>query len=337
MASNVENVEKEFLEVASQAVLEEEEEPFAKLKNAAKIFLKNVEGFYEENSQLTNAISAKSNIQKIYAQMKNSEQETQRLVLETFSFEEAVNEFLNRNIYLTFVKDDGSILFFEKESVKEIYGNVTRNKGRGGFRKIKESLPQANLEKSLQTLINDSIQEYSSVYTTALERYRDKKNGKRFYWIREKSNRRKYTKKISDEGRIAEGYAESVLNQHFQKNNDIEKNLSILENYIKKDFIFGFLKGDIILKETSGLPSVSVQFAVKKENASTEKIGPALAFAYNILQISSLTSSFLWDSENNTYTKAFKTLSTWTNLNKSAKKVIQNLEEEAKKEIISSI
>lgn len=336
MASNEKIVEKEFSEAASQALLEEEEEPFIKLKSAAKIFLENVKGFYEEKSQLTNAISAKRNIQEIYAQMKASEQETQRLLLETLSFEEAVNEFLNRKIHLTFVKDNGEIVFFEKESVKEIYGNVSKNKGRGNFKKIRKDLPQANLEKSLQTLINNSIQEYSSVYTTAIDRYNEEKNDKRFYW-KETNNRRHYTKKINNRGDIAEGYVESVVNQHFQKNNDIERNLSILKNYIKKDNIAGFLKGDVIFKETGGLPSVSIQFAVKKENASTEKVGPALTFAYNILQINSLTSNFLWDSENNTYTEAFKILSNSRSLNRGAKKVIQSLEEEMKKEIISSI
>ena len=336
MASNIEIVKKEVSEVASQALLEEEEDPFTKLKSAAKIFLENVEGFYEENSQLTNAISASSNIQKIYAQMKNSEQETQRLVLEMFSFEEAVNEFLNRNIYLTFVNKDGNILFFEKDSVKEIYGDVHKNRGRGTFRKIKEDLPQANLEKSLQTLINDSIKEYSPVYTTAIERYEDKKNSSRFYW-RDKRNARHYTQKISDKGRIAEGYVDSIVNQYFQKNNDIEKNLFILKNYIEKDFVFGILKGDIVLKKTSGLPSVSIQFAVKKENANTEMIGPALTFAYNILQIRSLTSSFLWDSKKNTYTKAFETLARQKSLNKGAKKIIQDLEEKVKEEIISNL
>lgn len=336
MASNEEIVKEEVLEKTTQAVSAAEEEPFTKLKSAAKIFLKNVEGFYEENSQLTNAISAKSNIQKIYAQMKNSEQETQRLVLEALSFEEAVNEFLNRNIYLTFVKENGEILFFEKESVKEIYGKVKKGEGRGKFREIKEGLSQANLEKNFQTLINDSIQEYSSVYTTAIERYNEKKYKYHFYWYKGK-NCLQWSKQIRDRGRIAESYVESVVNQYFQKNNDEEENLSILNNYIDVNFTFGILKGDVLLKETSGLPSVSVQFAVKKEDANTEKIGPALAFAYNILQISSLTANSLWDSENNTYTQAFKTLSNWPSLTKGAKKVIRSLEEEAKKEIVSSI
>lgn len=302
---------------------------FAGLQKAAIDFLTKVEiisDVYErgvKNSQIKNKLKA------VYEGMRQETSYTQNIVAMAHDFENAVNRFLGRKIYLSYVKEDGTFLFYDEANIGKLYAQATTNRGRGNISQGK--LFDANdLEESLQQSINESIAKRQRVYQSAIQRWEDSKGEsykkKTFYW--QLTSRRGFTDPIATKGIIAEGYANTVINEDPSINNtQLESSLSNLwSRYIKnkKDSIAAAVKGDVVLKtdENSG----RIQFAIKEGSFSTAMVGQYVNLAYNIQRLKPLTIASL---EAN--------LPQLVKLTKATEKIVKSLNEEVEEATNSTI
>lgn len=261
---------------------------FKALKNAAKDFLDKVytlSDLYEKGLEQN---KIKKKLQLIYLAMRQETSYTRNFLAYAHDFEKAVNNFLGRKIYLTYIKDDGTFIFYDEANIGKLYQEATANKGRGNISK-KKIFDANDLEEDLKKAIEKSIKQRYQVYQTAAKRWSDNNtenkkkynpSQKTFYWkIYNNHKITGWTKPIATLGIIAEGYAGAVINEDpYVHNYNIENSLAVLWNaHIQKDSIGGLVKGDIVLGKNG-----NIQFAIKEGSFSTAMIGQYVRLAENI-------------------------------------------------------
>ncbi len=294
--SNKKIVDNVLRTVTAQEVVKIDKGDFEGLKVAAQKYLTSIEIVSDIYKEAISKTKIRHKITAIYSQMRNETEYTREMLKYQHEFENTLNQFLGRVIYLTYVNDDGTVYFYDDANIGKLYATATANRGRGNISKTK--IFDANdLQEDLKDSITESIAKRKNVYQTAIRRYHSNEgdegkmnynpSDRTFYWWSKYHERLGgWTDPIVNEGPIAEGYAGAVINEEPEiNNNDIEHSLEVLwNNYIGKDSIGAALKGDIVYKKNE-----DIQFAVKKGSFSSAMVRQYINLAFNIQRLDRLT------------------------------------------------
>ena len=297
---NIDIVEKSLTSKTAQVLSKEEEQEFLKVQQAAITFLKEIDFLaktflHQSQNQLK---SIKEAIDMFYGYTFDTPF-LQQCFVAVNKFEYIYNAFLGRQIFLTFVDDNGKILFQGHNATTQFYSNLTKSSkgGRGNY----PSNAGANsyirnfnniILDNMRQMVNDATAKRSFVYQKALERsnkpmdYKSNKSLKEVFYWRTSSNTIRFkgwdeeNPKGYNRGHIAETYVDLIINNIDNFNfisSSLEELLEILSNHIELDKTPGALKGDVVFNASNG----TFQFAVKKlGNASTATLGPYIAIAF---------------------------------------------------------
>lgn len=319
-------VREAIVENTLEEIYNSEYEDFQKLKQAAMTYIRQVQEISNLYEQIILKSKLQNKIREIYVRMREETSFTKLMLDYQHTFETSLNDFLGRKIYLTYVNDDGTFYYYDDLNIGKLYQTATKNKGRGNI--SESNIFDANdLEENLQKELKKAADERKKVYTTALERYRKNKveesmdynpSKNTYYWWTVYHRTLRHTDKIVNEGPIAEGYADSVVQQDPNiSNNNIEMSLEHLWlNYIHKDSIGAIEKGDVVLKGTN------LEFAIKKGSFSTAMVRQYIQLAYNISQMDMITKEELKANINQL-----------SKLSKAAVQLVENLRQKTEDEI----
>lgn len=309
----------------SEDIEETNKDDFDTLKDAAEKFLQEMKTLnlkdganYNHQKILNNLIKSaqvesngnlKINEEELtlYTQKKekiSQEKYIQSSLVLAHKFENSLNEYLNRRIFLTYVTEKGEIIAFNEGYTEEIYNEVSGKKGATGsiniskkkIEKYKKEIEDENNNKKdkfisdLNKKIQNIAQRKNKVFTKAIFRWEQNKgntDNRYYYWTINKKNG--ITDIIPNRGYIAEGYADAVINNDIQvTNNKINSSLKRLwEAHIYPESIPAPVKGDIVQKFIKNINQnhTSLQFAIKYGSASTASVSPYIYLANNIIQL----------------------------------------------------
>lgn len=304
MASNENVVTNSIIETVAPDLVEVDYNDFKQLKVAANQFINKVEDMinkvHHTHQLIQNKSSIKNSLTIFYQLMRESTQFTREAVILQHAFETQLNNFLGRKIYLSWVNDEGHILYFDEGNIGRLYANATANRGRGNISasKIKNMMDVNDLTDALQKKLEESEKLRAHVYNLAIMRWSGNESDetiknynpskKTFYWkLIDNHHISGWTKPINTKGVIAEGYAGAVINEDPNVvSSNLEYSLKVLyENHIQKDSIGAAIKGDVVWNEDG-----NIQFAIKEGNFSTAKFGQYLNLAYNTIQINMISA-----------------------------------------------
>lgn len=285
-----------YQDILAEDIWEIDTGDFNALQEKANLFLERVYFLSGIYGTIIKKTKLSDKIQDIYQMMKKEVQYTRDITALAHNFEISLNSFLGRTIYLTYVKQDGSLLFYGDAHIAELYKNVTRNKGRGNISKGK-MFDANDLDENLKRAIANSQKKRYMVYQKAIERWGEKNKNeldkrydpskKTFYWrLMDNHHITGWTSPIATKGIIAEGYAGAVINEDVNiTNSKIEIALQQLWlKHIQADSIGGLVKGDVVLKSNG-----DIQFAIKSGSFSTAMLGQYINLAENIKQLQHIT------------------------------------------------
>ena len=308
--SNQQTVKKSIKEaVTSPATMEVMKGNRDQLKEAAAYFIEKVnqnyemaiqhEGLLEDSSSFTNGR------QILYDYMRQSTNFTREITELQHYFEAQLDNFLGRVIYFTWVdQNSGNILYLDQVETKEVYKKATKDVGSGALTggNVRSTIrshtvngnnidittintsTQSKMEAELKRKLRQSQIKRQYVYLTAISRFKDPRNGDRFWWKPSGQRHRGWSRKFNGTGRIAEGYVNAVVNedpnvQASSEGNALEVSLKFLHDLIEIESIPGIVKGDIVM-DSNG----NIQFAVKTgQGFNAAKFGPAYILATEIL------------------------------------------------------
>ena len=293
--SNESVVEKALIEASAAEISKVEEGNFIQLRQAAQDFIDRVTDIATVTTNVLSASKITTMLTAIYRDMRHVEGYAAQALVLQHAFEERLNSFMGRTIYLTYVNPDGTIYFYDDANIGLLYSQATTNKGRGNISAGK--MFEANdLEDELQARMRASMNQRKEVYVEALRRWSSNDaeatkeydpSAKTFYWrLYDSRHITGWTHPISNKGPIAEGYAGAVINEDGSVTNaNLEWSLKALyENHIQKDSLGGAVRGDVVWDGNG-----NIQFAVKMGSFSTARFGQYLRLAYNITQFHNLT------------------------------------------------
>ena len=288
--------DKSAQEIANNTI-----EDFLKLKEAAKIFINDVQTISDMyKTVLEGSLTIKDEIIRFYKAMSEDNKKTRDTLIAMNKFEEALNAFLGRTIYLTYVTADGYLNYYNDAHIEDIYKTKAYKSSGGRGVGITGLLDSNDLIGDIKQKLKDAEVGKRMVYMTAIERY--KKNDveekmkynpskKTFYWYTNlKRHYLNHTDVISQIGDIAEGYADAVINKDRKvSDKNLESSLGILwYNHITRNTTSAIYEGDLIYNEDG-----NIQFAIKSGQFSTATVGQYYSFARNILNLKFLTKEDL--------------------------------------------
>lgn len=269
---------------------------FKGLQMAAKQFLDQIKilsGIYEtavHQSRLANKIA------QVYKKMELSNNYTKMMLQYQHHFENLLNQFLGKTVYLAYVGAEGEINFYNQTHVGQLYKKAIAQYQGGRGKVFKDKLFDANdLQESLKKDIQESIKIRKPVFLEAQARYyrnEDQAHMKynpsknTFYWWKLRNAQvinklAGWTQPIT-RSRIVEAYVESVINQdeNMGGSNHMETSIGALASHIDVDNIPAAIREDVVYDQNG-----NIQFSVKSADFRTAKIGPYLNLAYSITQI----------------------------------------------------
>ena len=183
-------VENDILSATKEDISEFDKEGFLQFQHASQKFLDDIEIISKEYQGVISKSSIKNKITELYKSMREDSAYTQKMLTCQHEFETALNEFLGRTIYLTYVTEDGSINFYGDINIGELYRQATANRGRGNISASK--MFEANdLQEDIKNSIERSMANKKAVYQAAIARYRRNKGEEHmnydiskntFYW-----------------------------------------------------------------------------------------------------------------------------------------------------------
>lgn len=265
------------------------------LKANAVKFLSSIQKLDLNEAQIAQKIKMYKNMESadadnIYSEISSIIRKNVK-ASETFAaitqFQNDINNFFNRNIYLTIVGDGGQIYFMNEEQEKELLKKGSKNKARINFSFYKNSLsPAATLDELVNNVFieesqRDHIQNVRNIYLTSIERYDEtfnegKKHGSVWKYIYWKTTPRRTYGYTNGRGTIGEAYVLAIFEDEktSKLNGDLESSIeNFYYNYITAaDSRAGAIAGDIANSITD-----KVQFAVK--NAQETKTGKIKGFS----------------------------------------------------------
>lgn len=311
MANDLENVLKKY----SLQIIKKNEQQignFTFLKQAAQSFLTSVKIYNRKYTEVT----LKGKIDLLHNLMETSTPDVKLILKNQHDFEEAVNIFLGRVVFLNYVNSDGTInIYTPAEIGKKVYQKAyKKSKTTAGISsKSMDSIQGLKKYENLRKAVLEASKNKQQVFIEATRRF-DKtnvdENHKRvmhypnwrrtFYWRLYSKNRiTGWTlQSIGNKGHIAEGYADLVINDYEDSvgkiidNTNVQYGLEKLASLIMPNNISGIKKGDIQLNSSDGI----IQFAIKSSTFNTSSIDNDLALALNIKTFQSLSIEALEDN-----------------------------------------
>lgn len=282
------------------------------LKQAAQNFLDNVNKIlkiYEETKEHDLKLFRKGgmSLSDFYVKMNKTTRTLKRLVKQQYIFQKALNDFLDREIILLFVDDNGNFLYGDESLIYNYVSPEYKARGRGNISgSIKKQLMDFPLDipKSFQNIYNNRLKTHKGIYDEAMRRLKTNRRGgeskklhnylkahnllSTFWWERDlsasKLDERYGWSRTTSEGNLGEAYASLVWqNEHHKVFNQYNQ-FAIKEFYDYMvehgiyDNVSGIVKGDVSFL-AQDFSNVAIQFAVKSTNASTGRIGSYLFMA----------------------------------------------------------
>lgn len=163
-------INRDIAGTTAKDIIAADEGDFIKLKAAAKIFLDQIKITSDMYEKASNKKKLREKISVLYSNMREESSYTQNILKHQHNFETALNNFLGRTIYLTYVADEGKINFYGEINIGKIYQEATANRGRGNISEGK-MFDANDLQKSIQEDIERSRINKVRVYQEALSRY----------------------------------------------------------------------------------------------------------------------------------------------------------------------
>ena len=337
MANNEQVVENVIKQQTIQGISQFQQNQFNQLKNAAERYVNKVEQLKNNlrnleriDKQYRNTISG--TIRNISDIMSHNDNLTKIIFEETNIFKEYLNNFLNRQIPLTYISQDGSILALSSYTERQLYSNnLTHNSaGRGRLSNFDEALNSVKIVQSeVQKIINERIAGYKIVFTEAIRR--SSKNEKQmdyspsartYYWRLHDYHITGWSKQMQI-NEIAQQYADVVLNR--TENFGIQEGLKQMSDSFKgHNWTRAIAKGDVDLNIEGQKISLAIKFG---NQFQTEGFRQYCVFAYNILSINYASPK---DIQKNI-------VSLSRGSGKTAQAIIKNLNQKASQLIINEV
>lgn len=295
---------------------------FEKLQRLASSFIENVNIIRTHYQRVDNQSNLTTQLAQIYEAMRYEEGAVNDIIRQQQLFEEGLDKFLGRKIYLSYVYESGKVAFGDDFVLEQLYKEATAQRGRANISESKlteELFDQIKDEKliSIKQQLNDSAGRKQVVYQKALGRYKDSKKYKKdksefintYWWQKQPPDppfEIGWTSKINNIGDIAEAYVDAVVHEQAEdwdaSTETIEYHLYWLwHKYIQRNTTPAILRGDVVAQNDGGL---QIHFAVKSGSFSTARLGQYYRFAQNIKKIKFLRAEDLLDESSS----IFKTL-----------------------------
>ena len=360
-------IQESLVEASVTEITESQKADFSRLLKKADIFLKRydkvIEWYQKINDQfIDDSTTPAQKATVLYKSMKNDQILTQKLINLQFNLESALNKFLDRKIYLTWVTEDGDFLLKDEDTLLEssFVKKITSNEGRGNISKSTmeelmenaKKTPIEGLSEDIQKQIKERQDKWRETYKTAVERFEEVtkvlKEGNKgvtsshFYYdenidkYNEQKNRSKKIAISGARGRMAEAYIQVLMapraddDDTNDKNKTLSDKLRSLNYYIGKDNIPAIVKGDVILNNNS-----SIHFAVKEGSFSTARFGQYYRFAYNLSILKAKGNQYFLTKEE--LTSYLKPMATRQNAGEELVKAINKLGRDKMSEVLESI
>lgn len=284
-------IENAFKEEAAKQLSEKEKQAFETLKLQANLFLKDINIIYAKKHQLKIEAIKNINISNIYKSMRSDNTYTQELLEKQHIFASQLDIFMERQTYLTYVTEEGELIFYGESATGELYKQATGNVGRGNISEgmiDKENNKAKELDSQLRKKIKKRENMLKGAYAKAIRRY-EKNNptgqmnynpsSKTFYWRKDYATIVGQSNPINNRGRIAEAYANIILSSQQISSNE-EENIEKINANLGSDNINAIVKADVVMDEI--INGRQQQFAIKSGKFSTARLGSYIRFAQNI-------------------------------------------------------
>lgn len=309
-----ENQVEELIKKVTGDVLQEEKQ--LDLQTFIIVCKNYIQAIQQQLKTLENRYSLMERVVAIGRFMHDDISGMQRMLVLSHSFELAFNNFLGRQIPLTWVTETGNILIGSEQTIIQLYASArsavkkSNTSGRiytGKIKGIRQDMFNKKLLnselKDLQQKINDSAMNKKAAFQQSKRRYNKsskmeyaKQNESlisNIYWNADTSdgNPKHWSKKIASAGYIGEGYVAMVLNMAHQKAIAIYPQQppydKISQSYIEYiataaslgDAIPGIIQGDIKANDSG-----TIQLAIKQGYSfSAASISGNVAIAYAFL------------------------------------------------------
>ena len=283
-------------QVTAEAIYEVTYGDFIGLQTAAKQFLDQIKILSNIYETAINQSRLSDKIARVYKKMETSNNYTKMMLQYQHQFENLLNQFLGKTVYLAYVGAQGEINFYDEAHVGDLYKTAIAQYQGGRGKVFQKNIFDANdLQESLKKDIQKSINIRRPVFLQAQARYyrnEDQAHMKynpsknTFYWWKLRNSQiinelEGWTDPIT-RSRIVEAYVESVINQdeNMGGSNHMQISIAALASHIDVDNIPAAIREDVVYDQNG-----NIQFSVKSADFRTAKIGPYLNLAYSITQI----------------------------------------------------
>ena len=241
------NLVSTVLDIVSKDLEPEQKKAFSKLRQACTKLIngvKEIQDYEKHVEHITKTKSISEGLSGLYSYVRQTTGAINELLRLQQSFQLALNTFLGRTIYLTWVGPNGEIYYFDQVDIKSIYAQATSNKGVRGNISLETMLDYINKHSrklaNTQNRINSAMYPATAVtniknrlqkaqksrirvYQEAVRRFNKTKEGEMHdpklnysvYWRDNPTSRSSITGYINvrNRGDIAEGYVDAVINE----------------------------------------------------------------------------------------------------------------------------
>lgn len=299
--------------VLKETVTEQQQKAFDNLRKECQLFLQRIDRIVKKNTEQGKLIQRIQFLGQLFHGDNATQTQVSDLVIIGHNFENALNNFLNRQIPITVVSKVGNIDILSEKTTLKVYKRATADpKGnRGHVGGYNQDIATNRLHNpaltAVQKSLDKSIKNRKSVFSEGLTRlknskdmdYAQKQENKGFipnlYWIINNRFQKNWTqKKIANKGFIGQGYVSLALEEDtapstmityhhnpLSYNPEAEQQIRLLSQKAEQgDTIPGILQGDVKVKTENG----NIQLAIKQgSNFRTAGISVNFAIAYAIL------------------------------------------------------
>lgn len=276
------------------------------LKKSARKFIRGLRKIMKNYHNISvlqrgSKVGIQQSLNFIYDAMKKSAEETRQGIKLQYDFEQALNTFLGRQIFLLYITQDGKLLYADQQNAAKIYQTATSHAdGKGSIKDIdKTQLTEYpnNISKEFQKDYENRQKLYNPIREQVTKRWtqnhnpenfwvkKDKKLLNTFYWKIGTDNGRNlwnWSKSIN-RGHISEAYAYLIWQEKSQekfdpkKESDIGKYWYYMDSHKILNSVAGIVQGDVSFFQDS-----SIQFAVKSGSFNTAAMGSYIDVAYQL-------------------------------------------------------
>lgn len=296
-----ENIINPMIQLTTKDINEDFKNNSEYLKKAAGNFIKGIRKVINKYNHIKvlqrgNSTGIRGKLQEIYSNMKESTLITQECIKLQYNFENALNKFLGREIYLLYVTQEGKMLYANEINAAKIYRTaVARSGGKGSIKDLKtqqlKDFPE-EIAENFETTLRRRQNLYKPIQDEVIERWthnhndtygwvqRNPKLVNTFYW---KENNKWNWSKTINRGHIYETYAHLVWqeNQELSFNPEIELDIGRFWYYMDSHGLLNSIAG-VVQGDVSFFLNPSIQFAVKSGNFNTAAMGSYIDVAWQL-------------------------------------------------------